>query len=52
MPGSMEKSTLAARPIYHHSNDTSIGHIVASFLALRLEVNLQHRLDRAQVETS
>jgi hypothetical protein len=47
-----EKSTLAVRPIYHHRDDTSIGHIVASFLALRLEVDLQHRLDQARVETS
>jgi len=40
-----EKSTLAVRPIFHHRDDTSIGHIVASFLALRLEVDLQRRLD-------
>jgi hypothetical protein len=47
-----EKSTLEVRPIYHHRDDTSIGHIVASFLALRLEVDLQHRLDEARVEVS
>jgi len=41
-----EKSTLQVRPIYHHRDDTSIGHIVGSFLALRLEVDLQRRLDR------
>jgi hypothetical protein len=29
-----EKSTLAVRPIYHHRDDSSIGHIVACFLAL------------------
>jgi hypothetical protein len=40
-----EKSTLQVRPIYHHRDDTSMGHIVASFLALRLEVDLQRRLD-------
>ena len=40
-----QKSTLEVRPIYHHRDDTSIGHIVASFLALRLEVDLQRRLD-------
>lgn len=40
-----EKSTLEVRPIYHHNDDTSIGHIVASFLALRLEVDLQRRLE-------
>ena len=47
-----EKSTLEVRPIYHHRDDTSIGHIVASFLALRLEVDLQRRLDRTQVQGS
>jgi hypothetical protein len=39
------KSTLEVRPIYHHRDDTTIGHIVACFLALRLEVHLQRRLD-------
>ena len=47
-----EKSTLEVRPIFHHRDDTSIGHIVASFLALRLEVDLQRRLDERQVEVS
>jgi hypothetical protein len=47
-----EKSTLEVRPIFHHRDDTSIGHIVASFLALRLEVDLQQRLDAKGVETS
>ena len=47
-----EKSTLEVRPIYHHRDDTSIGHIVASFLALRLEVDLQRRLDEKGVESS
>jgi Transposase DDE domain len=47
-----QKSTLEVRPIYHHRDDTSIGHIVASFLALRLEVDLQQRLDERQVEVS
>ena len=40
-----QKSTLEVRPIYHQRDDTSMGHIVASFLALRLEVDLQQRLD-------
>jgi hypothetical protein len=40
-----EKSTLEVRPVYHHRDDTTIGHIVACFLALRLEVDLQRRLD-------
>jgi len=40
-----EKSTLQLRPLFHHCDDTRIGHIVASFLALRLEVDLQRQLD-------
>ncbi|MGA2362591.1 MAG: hypothetical protein ABSG73_09040 [Candidatus Aminicenantales bacterium] len=32
------------RPILHHRDDTSIGHIIAEFLALRLELDLQKRL--------
>ena len=47
-----EKSTLKVRPIYHHRDDTSIGHIIASFLALRLEVDLQRRLDKRRIEVS
>jgi hypothetical protein len=47
-----DKSTLEVRPIYHHRDDTSIGHVVASFLALRLEVDLQHRLDERGIEVS
>jgi hypothetical protein len=47
-----EKSTLEVRPIYHHRDDTSIGHIVASFLALRLEVDLERRLDERGVTVS
>jgi hypothetical protein len=47
-----EKSTLEVRPIYHHRDDTSTGHIVASFLALRLEVDLQRRLDARGVTCS
>lgn len=47
-----EKSTLEVRPIYHHRDETSIAHIVASFLALRLEVDLQARLDKKQIKTS
>ena len=45
-----EKSTLEVRPIYHHRDDTCIGHIVASFLALRLEVDLQRRLEEKEIE--
>jgi hypothetical protein len=47
-----QKSTLEVRPIYHQRDDTSIGHIVSSFLALRLEVDLQRRLDARGVEIS
>jgi len=47
-----QKSTLEVRPIYHQRDDTSMGHIVASFLALRLEVDLQQRLDDREVKVS
>jgi hypothetical protein len=47
-----EKSVLDVRPIYHHTDRNSIGHIVACFLALRLEVDLQHRLDENQITAS
>ena len=47
-----EKSTLEVRPIYHQRDDTSIGHIVASFVALRLEVDLSMRLDKKGIECS
>ena len=46
------KSTLQVRPIFHHRDDTSIGHIVAGFLALRLEVDLQKRLESRGLEVS
>ncbi len=46
------KSTLQVRPIFHHRDDTSIGHIVAGFLALRLEVDLQRRLDSHGLEVA
>lgn len=35
------KSTIEVRPVFHHRDDTTIGHIVAGFLALRLEADLQ-----------
>lgn len=47
-----QKSTLEVWPIYHQRDDTSMGHIVASFLALRLEVDLQQRLEERMVEVS
>ena len=46
------KSTLEVRPIYHHRDETTIGHIVACFLALRLEVDLQRRLDERGCQVS
>jgi hypothetical protein len=47
-----EKSTLQVRPIYHQRDETSIGHIVASFLALRLEVDLSMQLDKKGIDSS
>ncbi len=47
-----EKSTLKVRPLFHHRDDTSIGHIVASFLALRLEVDLHRRLEERTISVS
>ncbi len=47
-----KKSTLEVRPIYHHRDDSTIGHIVASFLALRLEVDLKGRLNEKGIKTS
>ncbi|MFP3868516.1 MAG: IS1634 family transposase [Desulfobacteraceae bacterium] len=47
-----QKSTLEVRPIYRQRDDISMGHIVASFLALRLEVDLQQRLEERQAEVS
>ncbi len=41
------KSTLEVRPIYHQNDEACVGHLVAGFLALRLEVDLQRRLDAA-----
>lgn len=45
-----QKSTLELRPLFHHRDDTRIGHIAASFLALRLEVDLQRKLDEKGVK--
>jgi hypothetical protein len=47
-----QKSTLEVRPIYHQRDDTSMGHMVASFLALRLEVDLQQRLKEREHKVS
>ena len=47
-----QKSTLEVGPIYHQQDDTSMEHIVASFLALRLEVDVQQRLEAREVKVS
>jgi arginine repressor len=47
-----QKSTLEVRPIYHQTDRQCVGHIVASFLALRLEVDLQRALDERGIEVS
>ena len=47
-----EKSTLEVRPLFHHQDETRIGHIVASFLALRLEVDLQRRMEEKKIGAS
>ena len=47
-----QKSTLEVRPLYHHQDETRIGHIVGSFLALRLEVDLQKRMEEKGVKTA
>jgi transposase len=46
------KSTLEVRPVFHHCDGTTIGHIVGCFLALRLEVDLQIRLDQHEIADS
>jgi hypothetical protein len=46
------KSTLEVRPIYHQNDEAIVGHIVACFLALRLEVDLQRRLDERGSQVS
>lgn len=51
--GNMEqKSTLAVRPLFHHRDDTSFDHIVAGFLAVRLEVDLNSWLKKCEVDVS
>jgi hypothetical protein len=46
------KATLEVRPVFHHRDDTTVGHIVACFLALRLEVDLQRRLEGRGVDVA
>ncbi len=46
------KSTLEVRPIFHNRDDTSIGHIVAGFLALCLEVDMQRRMEEKEMDVS
>ena len=47
-----ENSTLEIRPLYHHQDQARIGHIMASFLALRLEVDLQRRMEEKGINVS
>jgi transposase len=47
-----EKSALEIRPLYHHQDQTRIGHIMASFLALRLEVDLQRRMEEKGIKVA
>lgn len=46
------KSTLEVRPIFHQNDETTIGHIVAGFLALRLEVDMQRRMEEKEMDVS
>jgi hypothetical protein len=46
------KSTLDVRPIFHQRDDSVIGHITGCFLALRLEVDLQCRVDAKSLAVS
>lgn len=39
------KTTLQVRPIFHHTDSQCIGHIITSFLALRLEMHLERALE-------
>jgi hypothetical protein len=43
---------LEVRPVFHHRDDPTIGHIVGCFFALRLEVDLQRRLDDRGVDVA
>lgn len=47
-----EKSTLQIRPIFHQRDSQCVGHIVSSFLALRLEMGLQRILDEKKIKVS
>lgn len=46
------KSMLEVRPVFHRLEITSVGHIVGCFLASRLEVDLQRRLDEKKLAVS
>ena len=39
-------------PVLHHRDDTTVGHMVGCFLALRPEVDLQRRPDERDVEVA
>ncbi|MBE0643390.1 MAG: hypothetical protein IH600_04870 [Bacteroidetes bacterium] len=40
------KSVLETRPIYHHNDESIIGHVFCSFLAVVLRKELQDRIAR------
>lgn len=44
------KSALATRPIYHRRDETILGHVFCSFLALRLRRELETRLEQTGKE--
>lgn len=50
VPSARPRSTLDVWPIYHHRDATTLGHIIGCFLALRLKVDLQRRLDAREVD--
>jgi hypothetical protein len=44
------KSNLEVRPIFHHIDSQCVGHIIASFLALRLQIHLERALEDKGVQ--
>lgn len=40
------KSLLTARPIYHKRDETILGHVFCSFLALRMRRELENRMEQ------
>lgn len=44
------KSMLEIRPIFYQKDEATIGHMVACFLALRFDVDLQRRFEAREAE--